>query len=273
MGAFIPPAPPEGMVMSSVWQPIMTFVQVIPVAAALWLGIRRWLPKDLTLLAVVFIGGGLTSFIEPLTDHVSFVWFAPEGMWTMFTTFGRSMPWFILPCYVWFTGGQVAYLIYRVRNGVTQRQLWRLYAIFIGLNLLMELPAIAVGIYAYYGAQPFEIGGLPLWFQAINSVTSLLAAAVLIYIWPRLRGWRRLAALVVLPSCHAMTNAGAGWPVSSALNSTGNRVVTSLAGLLTIGIALGMAAIAVSVLAKQSTATAPGTAGRDATDAQAAAVG
>ncbi|RJO78279.1 hypothetical protein D5S18_05005 [Nocardia panacis] len=252
MSAYIPPSPPVDMVMSASWQPIMTFIQVIPVVIALWLGVRRWLPKDLPLLAAIFVGGALTCLIEPITDRGSFVWFATKGMWVMFTTFDRPMPWFILPCYLWFIGGQVAYLIYRIRIGVTRGQLWRLYGIFIGLNLAMELPAIAAGIYAYYGPQPFEIAGLPLWFQAINSVTSLLAAAVVSYMWPRLRGWRKLVTPLILPCSHAITNAAAGWPVQTSLNTTDNMLVVNLTGLLTIGIAVGLAALAIAFLVRQS---------------------
>jgi hypothetical protein len=245
---FTAPVPPPGMRMDPFWQPFMTFVQVIPVLAVLWFGLRIWLPKDRTLLAVCLAGGALASLIEPLTDHVAFVWFAPDGLWEMFATFNRPMPWFILPCYIWFVGGQLAYLLHRVRTGVTARQLWVLYAVFVGTNVVMEVPAIAAGIYAYYGAQPFKIAGLPIWFQSISAAAPLFATAVFVHVWPRLHGWRRLAAVPIAPAVWAMTNAGAGWPAWSALNSTDNILITSVCGLITIGLSLGIAATSISMI-------------------------
>lgn len=249
-GDFVVPQPPPGMVMNDFWQPFMTFVNVIPLVAVVWLGLRRWLPRDRTLLALCLVGGGATAFFEPVTDHLAFVWFAPEGIWEMFTTFNRPMPWFILPCYIWFIGGQVVYLIYRVRRGASARQLWILYGVFVLTNVVMEVPALAAGIYTYYGPQPFQVAGLPLWFQSINAAVPLVATAVVLYLWPRLRGWRRLAVVAAFPSCHALGNAVAGWPMWSALNSTDNALAIHVAGLVSVGLAVSLAGFAISILAR-----------------------
>ncbi|MDT7655970.1 MAG: hypothetical protein QOF38_685, partial [Pseudonocardiales bacterium] len=93
LAEFVPPQPPPGVGMNSFWQPIMTFVQIVPVVAVLWLGLRRWLPQDRALFAVCLLGGAATSLFEPVTDVLAGVWFAPGGMWVMFTTFNRPMPW------------------------------------------------------------------------------------------------------------------------------------------------------------------------------------
>ncbi|MDT7563380.1 MAG: hypothetical protein QOG76_2004 [Pseudonocardiales bacterium] len=250
LAEFVPPQPPPGLVMNSFWQPFMTFVQIIPVVAVLWLGLRRWLPQDRALFVVCLLGGAATSLFEPVTDVLAGVWFAPGGMWVMFTTFNRPMPWFILPCYIWFIGGQVAYVLYRMRRGVSARQLWILYAAFIGTNIVMEVPAIAAGIYTYYGPQPFQIAGLPLWFQSINAAVPLVAAAAVAYLWPRLRGWRRLAVIAVLPSAHALGNAVAGWPMWSAVHSTDNIVVIYLVAAVSVALAVGLAAFAISIIVR-----------------------
>lgn len=251
LAEFTAPLPPDGMVMNSFWQPFMTFVQVIPVVAVIWFGVRVWMPRQQGLFWMLMISGGLTSLIEPITDHVAFVWFAPEGMWTMFETFNRPMPWFILPCYIWFMGGQIAFIIWQMRKGATTRTFWWMYVAFIATNIIMEVPALAAGIYTYYGAQPFKIAGLPIWFQAMNACVPLVATAVSLYLWPRLRGIQKLALLLVVPSSHVACNAISGWPMWSALNSTDNLVITSLAGLLSIAISLGVAAFAISLLREQ----------------------
>lgn len=245
------PQPPSGMQMSSFWQPVMTFVQVIPVLAVIWLAMRVWMPRQKRLFWILMISGGLTSLIEPITDHLAFVWFAPQGMWVMFETFHRPMPWFILPCYVWFMGGQMAFVIWRMRLGATTRTFWWMYVGFIITNVVMEVPAIAAGIYRYYGAQPFKIAGLPIWFQAMNACVPLVATAASLYIWPRLRGLQKAALLLVVPSAHVACNAICGWPMWTALNSSDNLAVTTLTGLLSIAISLGVASFAISLLREQ----------------------
>jgi hypothetical protein len=229
--------PPEGMVMNDFWQPVMTFGQVLPVIVVVWLTGRRWLPGEPVLAAACLVGGGLASFIEPMVDHLGLVWFAPEGMWEMFRTFGRPMPWFILPCYVWYIGGQAILTLYLLRRGLSRRGLFTLYGAYMLSNVVMEIPAIAAGIYAYYGPQPFEVAGLPIWFQFINAASPIVAAAVIHRIGAR-RGWHPLMAVAVVPCSHVLTNAVAAWPTWSALNSTSSLAVVYATAVVTIGLAV-----------------------------------
>ncbi|HEV7861368.1 MAG TPA: hypothetical protein VGR20_01670 [Acidimicrobiia bacterium] len=253
--------PPSGMVMNDFWQPFMTFVQVIPVVVVAWLALRKWLPGERPLVMACLIGGGLASLIEPMVDHLALVWFAPEGLWKMFTTFGRSMPWFILPCYVWYIGGQAMLTLYLLRRGLTAKRLWILYGAYVVTNVVMEIPALAAGIYAYYGPQPFEVAGLPLWFQSINAASPIVAAAV-IYRLGTKRGWSPWLAALVVPSCHALSNAVAGWPMWSALNSTGSLAVTYPTALITISLAVLLVyLVALAVVDEPAGAAVPAGAG------------
>lgn len=229
--------PPEGLVMNDFWQPVMTFGQVLPVILVVALTLRRWLPGEPVLAVACLVGGGLASFIEPMVDHLGLVWFAPEGMWEMFRTFGRPMPWFILPCYVWYIGGQAILTLHLLRRGLSRRGLFALYGAYMLTNVAMEIPAIAAGIYAYYGPQPFEVAGLPVWFQFINASSPIVAAAVIHRIGAR-RGWHPLMAMAVVPCSHVLANAVAAWPTWSALNSTSSLAVVYATAVVTIGLAL-----------------------------------
>jgi hypothetical protein len=229
--------PPDGMVMNDFWQPVMTFGQVVPVIVVVWLAVRRWLPGEPVLAVACLVGGGLASFIEPMVDHLGLVWFAPEGMWEMFRTFDRPMPWFILPCYVWYIGGQAILTLYFLRRGLSRRGLFTLYGAYMLTNVVMEIPAIAAGIYAYYGPQPFKVAGLPIWFQFINAASPIVGAAVIYRIGAR-RAWHPLMAVAVVPCSHVLANAVAGWPTWSALNSTSSLAVTYATAVVTIGLAV-----------------------------------
>ena len=228
--------PPGGTVMSDFWQPFMTFVNVLPIVAVIRLALRRWLPGERALILACLTGGAVASLIEPLVDHIALVWFAQENQWTMLKVFGRNTPWFILPCYVWYIGGQVMLTLWLIRRGLTMKQLYLVYGAFVLTNVLMEVPAIAADVYAYYGPQPFKIAGLPLWFQSMNAASPIIGAALLHLLGSK-RGWHPALAVAVVPSAHIVSNAVAGWPMWTALNSTDSLAVTYPLALVTIGLA------------------------------------
>ena len=100
----------------------------------------------------------------------------------------------------------------------------------------MEVPAIAADVYRYYGPQPFKIAGLPLWFQSMNAASPIIGAALLHLLGGK-RGWHPALAVAVVPSAHVVSNAVAGWPMWTALNSTDSLAITYPLALVTIGLA------------------------------------
>jgi hypothetical protein len=228
--------PPQHMVMNDFWQPFMTYVNVVPIVAVIWLALRHWMPGERALVFSALVGGGVASLLEPMVDHLGLVFFAPEGQWTMLRLYGRATPWFILPCFVWYTGGQALLTLWLMRKGLTMKRLFVIYGAFVLSNVVMEIPAIAAGVYAYYGPQPFEIGGLPLWFQSLNAASPIVAAAVF-YTLGQKRGWHPALAIAVIPGAHVLANAVPGWPMWAALNTTRSLSVTYPVALVTIGLA------------------------------------
>jgi hypothetical protein len=228
--------PPDGMVMNDFWQPFMTFVNVIPIVAVVWLALRRWMPGERALVVSALAGGAVASLLEPLVDHLGLVFFAPENQWTMLRLYGRLTPWFILPCFVWYTGGQALLTLWLFRRGVTMRRLFAIYGVYVVTNVIMEIPALAAGVYTYYGPQPFEVAGLPLWFQSLNAASPIVAAAV-IHQLGRKRGWHPALAVAVIPGAHVVANAVPGWPMWAALNSTSSLAVTHAVAVVTIALA------------------------------------
>lgn len=228
--------PPGGFVMNDFWQPFMTFVNVIPIVAVVWFALKRWLPGERALIVACLLGGGIASLVEPLVDHIALVWFAQDGQWAMLKVFGRDTPWFILPCYVWYIGGQVMFMLWLIRRGLTMKQLYVVYGAFILTNVAMEIPALAAEVYKYYGPQPFQIGGLPLWFQSLNAGSPIIGAALLHHLGKQ-RGWHPALAAFVVPSAHVLSNAVSGWPMWTALNSTDSLAVTYPVALVTIAMA------------------------------------
>ncbi len=250
--------PPDAWVMNDFWQPFMTFANIIPIVGVVWFALRRWLPGERSLIQACLIGGGVTSLVEPMVDHIALVWFAQEGQWAMLKVFGRSTPWFILPCYVWYIGGQVMLMLWLLRRGLTMKQLYLVYGAFILTNVAMEVPAIAVEVYKYYGPQPFRIAGLPLWFQSINAASPIVGAALIHHFGGR-RGWHPALAIFLVPSAHVLSNAVAGWPMWTALNSTDSLAITYPVALVTIGLASLVVYLVGLTVTRQAPASVPAT--------------
>lgn len=259
--------PPDGMVMNSFWQPFMTYVNVIPIVAAAWLALRRWMPGERALVVSAMLGGAVASLLEPLVDHLGLVFFAPEGQWTMLRLYGRVTPWFILPCFVWYLGGQALLTLWLMRKGMTMKRLFTVYGLYVLTNVAMEIPAIAAGVYAYYGPQPFEIAGLPIWFQSLNAASPIVAAAV-IHKLGRKRGWHPALAIAVIPGAHVLANAVPGWPMWAALNSTSSLAITHAVALVTIAMASLLVYVVGLTVTDESPAALPAT---DRTDGRAGA--
>jgi hypothetical protein len=254
--------PPDAWAMNDFWQPFMTFVNVIPIVAVVWFALRRWLPGEHRLILACLIGGGVASLVEPMVDHIALVWFAQENQWTMLKVFGRNTPWFILPCYVWYIGGQVMLMLWLLRRGLTMKQLYLVYGAFVLTNVAMEIPAIAADVYRYYGPQPFKIAGLPIWFQSMNAASPIIGAALLHRLGAK-RGWHPALAAVVVPSAHVLSNAVAGWPMWTALNSTDSLAITYPVALVTIALASLVVYLVGLTVTEEATAVTPATDGAD----------
>jgi hypothetical protein len=186
-------------------------------------------------IPILFLAGGsLCIFIEPIIDVMAQVWFYRDGQWVLFEAFGRPMPTFLLASYTWYMGGQALLTWLWMEKGVSSRQLWKLYWIFVLVDIVLEEPILYTGIYTYYGDnQPLKPGMLPLWWPIINATIPLVMAAVIHCLKPFLSGWRVLAVVVLVPMSDALTNAAAGFPVWTAISSSRDLFWTNAGAIAT----------------------------------------
>ena len=117
------------------------------------------------------------------------------------------------------------------------RGVFKLYLIFMVVNLFLELPPLQLGLYTYYGVQPLSIAGFPLWWIAVNGAMPIVAGdpglpaqaglggvEATVYRRPGADGRRR------------RQHAAAGWPTWIALNSSDRLAVTTIAALCTFAL-------------------------------------
>lgn len=229
--------PPTSMTMPAVGQTIfMIFVHipwVVLFGYALHALIRHHSPVPLLFLA----GGVFATFFEPIVDVLGMCFFPRDGQWIGLTSFDRPVPIFMWAVYSWFVGGQ-AFLWWRsMRRGtLTRGMVWRMWLLTWVVNAVLETPGLLMKVYTYYGKQPFDFWGFPLWWPAVNATMPLVAAYAAYRLWPHLTGWRVLAIIPIVPMADGLANGAIAWPIWTALNTGAGYVVTYLAGAVTIGL-------------------------------------
>lgn len=214
------------------------------------------------LLAVLLVGGAVAYFNEPIDDLLGLVWHPRPGQWVAIDTFGPAPVWGVF-VYMALFGG-IPYLVLQAFNrGVTGAQIWTWIAVFWVADIAVEIPALASGMYQYYGDPPMKVFGLPLYWFAINIGGPLETAVLLWAAGSFFVGWRMLLLLVIPMVFDAAGSVGIGWPIFSALHAESNPFVKYLAAFMTIAMAVALLGITIRFAANKSRAMAD--LGRDLT--------
>jgi hypothetical protein len=181
------------------------------------------------------------------------VWHPVAGQWTALDTFAR-VPLWGLGIYIVFFGGMPYLILQSLHRGVSRRQLWGWVGALVIVDVAVELPVLASGIYSYYGDAPMQIGGFPVYWIVINAVGPLGLAVLLMAAGDTFTGWRALY-LVFLPMMFdAAGSVAVGWPIFSALNAHASAPVCWLAAALTIAIGVGTLDLLIGYAARMSAA-------------------
>jgi hypothetical protein len=201
---------------------------------------------------LLLAGGAIAAVCEPVFDNLVLFWYPPHQQLEAFHAFGRTIPICVVIGYAWFCGG-LPYLAFRLfQRGISVRGVWAL----AGIVLLIDFLAIGltswIDIAGFYGGQPFDVAGYPLWWGAVDTANVALGGAVLYYLVPRLRGVRRLYLLLIPTWVTGATAVAVGGPVSIALNSRWSMAGKVIAALATIGLGLGIVDLVARRLGRDS---------------------
>ncbi|QDX80652.1 hypothetical protein B9N43_04970 [Denitratisoma sp. DHT3] len=196
------------------------------------------------LLLFLLIGGCAMAMLEPICNVLAGAYHPEIGQITAFESISRKMPWHIVVLYAdYYALFGLAFMRYR-ELGMTRRGFWRVFWITAVLAFMLEvIPVHYTGLWAYFGPQPFNIGGLPLWWYVVNPTCLIGGCAFTALATQGMAGWRRWPVAILLPASGIGFFMGSAAPVIMALNSGSSN--TELGGLITIGFALClMAAVA-----------------------------
>ncbi|MGU3650734.1 hypothetical protein [Mycolicibacterium sp. A43C] len=238
----LPPAPPipahPTTQMPFIPEMIFTVFLGIPVVIAVFFAVKHLINGRGPLLAYCLIGGGIACLFEPIVDVLGLAYMREGAHLTTFSSMGRDFPLFINFVYIWYVGG-LAYLAYRLfATGITKKGLFQLYLIDVFINIWLESPGVLMGAYEYYGPQPLNFWGLPLWWVCVNPIMPMVAGAMIYRLAPHLPGWRLALVIAFIPMADGIGNGATAWPVWTALNLDSSLLVTHMAWLVTLGLAL-----------------------------------
>ncbi|WP_372788129.1 hypothetical protein [Paraconexibacter sp.] len=211
----------------------------VPVALFLSYGVRHLAAGKRPILLMCLLGGGIASVWEPIVDTLGLCYIKGGAETSTFTLLDRTMPLFIPFVYVWYVGG-MSYLSYRlIAAGITTKGLFTLYLAEVFVNIWLESPGVLLGAYEYYGSQPFNFWGLPLWWPMMNPVMPLLGGALIYKLEPHLKGWHIIGIIPIIPMVDGIANAAIAWPMWLTLNAGDISLWwTYAATLVTLALAL-----------------------------------
>lgn len=253
------PVPPTYLIMPAGAESTMLVTVSLLLAVAVAIGICLLVRDRDPLFLYCLVGGALATFVEPVVDVLGLIYFPEKGTSAAFTLFGRGMPLFAVISYA-ATIGTFAYLAYRyLERGITPARLMVAWATIAIFNTLGETPAVHLNLYRYYGHQPLDPWGFPLWIAFVDPLPAILAGALLVKLRKPLEERGALwAAAVLVPMAFAMGIGTTAWPMWLALNSANLPVAApSIAAGITLGLALFLVWIVGIVFAHPGRASAP----------------
>jgi len=235
------PQPPIHDEMPKTAETIFNVFIFIPLGIALAIAVRHIVRGKGPVLLYCIVGGLFAATMEPIVDVLGLVYLKEVNAFQTFTILDRTMPLYICFVYPWYVGG-LGYLAYRLfERGITAKALFQLWALDCVVDVFLETPGILAGTYLYYGHQPFDIWGFPMWWGFVNPVMPMVAGALIYKLKPHLGGspWKLLGIVPLIPMADGLANGATAWPMWIALNQTDvSYVWTYLAGFATLGLAL-----------------------------------
>jgi hypothetical protein len=230
------PPPPTEMVMPQTPQLVFTVLWgTVCLVLAGYAGYRLARHRD-PLLGALLLGGAICYFAEPLVDVLGLLWHPTIGQWVAIDTF-RAAPWWGVFVYAICFGALPWFMLADFRrSGFTARRAWTWVGVFWLVDVAVEIPILAAGMYDYYGDPPMEVFGLPLYWLVMNIAGPLETAVVLLVFGSALRGWRVLGVLVLPVTLDVAGSGMVGWPVFSALHAQASMPVKYLAALITVAV-------------------------------------
>jgi hypothetical protein len=214
--------------------------------ALIWALARAWRGDWLGIAALA--GGLVANLIEAELDNLGLLWFAHNNHLILFHSFGRYMPLYVTLGYGFYFGAITYFTLDALRRGKGSRYLWAIYAFGLVFDGALEITGGEIGLYRYFGPQPYRVLTEPLWWLFINPALPIAAGGLFHVMRDRLRGWRALSIVALLPMVYGATYGATAWPIFVALHSNVAHWVIWVAAIVSDAFALVFVALIIGGL-------------------------
>lgn len=188
--------------------------------------------------ALVIISALICSLVEPMLDMMGHLHWA-DDLTFIYANFGVPIPLLIPPCYIAFLGLKSYFCYIVIKHGAKLSHFYMLLVTGIVFDAAMETIGINMGIFMYYGYQPYQFLGFPYWWGFVNSGSFVTIGVMLWYLVPRLKGWQQLWLIGVAPSGMMISYFGVGWVHILAHNSDMPEWARFIAATITMAMMVG----------------------------------
>jgi len=217
------------------WTVLFTVMGVLLSGFAVGYGLVRWRRTGDAIPLMFMAGGLMAASYEPLLDMAAGVWYPDRGGWIAYVAAGTRVPLWVPIHYIWIIGGQ-AYVCWRAfERRASPATVWKVFAYVAVSDIVIESIGILLGVYGYYGPQPLNVWGFPLWWPIVNAAAPMFGGALFFVLRGRIspkQQWWMLPLAV--PIGWAMTCSGAGYPVWMALHSDWPLWASHVASVFTL---------------------------------------
>lgn len=246
-----PDSLPYEAVVPAQWQLVFTLLFGLVAFAAFVYAVYLYAREmDITPI-LIMMGAAIATYEEPIVDLLAKCWWPTIGQWTAIEAFGRPIPWLCVFAYMAYYGGGVILLSRLFRSGISSKQFMRVFYIAILANIVMEPIPLNLGLWVYYGSQPFTVFGYPLFWPVNNALAAMMTATLVYKLGPYLTELSKLLIIPLILTGNMISNAAVMWPLWTALNMPYGYAVTYPAAILTF-LLCGVTAVALSRIVARS---------------------
>lgn len=234
MTALIPPMPIV-QALPSVGTKLLVSIFIVAALLTWWaLSAER---KRGPILPLIMLGTSVSAIIlESVFDNTLLYWWPTDNPLTLFHSYGREIPWSVVIGYAWLFGGAAYFLWRKFERGITMGQAATYFLILVFIDWLAISIAQWTNQSAFYGNQPFQLLGSPLWFSFADATGGFALGAAMYGLIPHLTGPRKLLLLLFPTFIYGGVLGATTAPVAQALNSGWSSPVVWLCGAATIAL-------------------------------------
>jgi hypothetical protein len=246
--AYPPPpnAPPELTVPAANATLVLVALCAVAAVGIVW-SLGHWYRRGNIAFLAVLLGGLVTSLLEPFADVLGLVWFPEHDQVHAFTGLGVPIPLFVVVGYLCLFGLMTWMTLRHLESSPTRTRFWVFSSAMLLTACVFEWLLLTSGTYLYYGRQPLEVLGYPLYWMTINSGACMVAALVIYRFRGFFTGLRAFATLALIPCADGAVMLATGWPAFAGLHSDLPDWAVHLTGLVSIALGLAMRAAVAEV--------------------------